>query len=178
MFVGRSVQNQKDYRLLHIELLAYARYMSQQEKTLSGTNPAVESSSSPFWSKNSPRTFLPRLLNALLWLVFCSMAGTGLLLAFRLPAGSRGGRGLSALGLSRHEWGDFHTWLSYAFLALTFTHLALHWRWFWHIAARKRRWPLVLGLGAGIALLLALALQPVRSHGTQNGAPHHERGNR
>ena len=178
MFVGRSVQNQKDYRLLHIELLAYARYMSQQEKTLSGTNPAVESSSSPFWSKNSPRTFLPRLLNALLWLVFCSMAGTGLLLAFRLPAGSRGGRGLSALGLSRHEWGDFHTWLSYAFLALTFTHLALHWRWFWHIAARKRRWPLVLGLGAGIALLLALALQPVSSQRTSNEAPHHERANK
>ncbi len=111
------------------------------------------------------RSMIPRILNALLWLVFCSMSGTGLLLAFRLPPGSRGGQGLSAAGLSRHEWGDIHTWLSYAFLALILTHLALHWRWFWQVAARRKAWPLLAGLGAGILLLLLLALQPVKHGG-------------
>lgn len=125
--------------------------------------------------KPSARSVLPRILNALLWLVFCSMSGTGLLLAFRLPPGSRGGQGLSAAGLSRHEWGDIHTWLSYAFLVLILTHLALHWRWFWQVAARRRTWPLLLGLGAGILLLAWLALQPVEKGGRHGGGPHAEK---
>ncbi len=108
------------------------------------------------------RSTIPRILNALLWLVFCAMSGTGLLLAYRLPPGSRGGRGLSALGLGRHEWGDIHTWLSYAFLTLIVLHLALHWRWFWQVAARRRSWPLLVGIGVGLALMLWLIFQPVR----------------
>ena len=108
------------------------------------------------------RSTIPRILNALLWLVFCAMSGTGLLLAFRLPPGSRGGHSLSAVGLSRHEWGDIHTWLSYVFLTLIAIHLALHWRWFWQVAARRRSWPLLLGIGAGLALMMWLIFQPVR----------------
>jgi hypothetical protein len=121
--------------------------------------------------KPSIRTLAPRVLNALLWLVFCAMAGTGLLLAFRLPPGSRGGRGLTALGMSRHEWGDIHTWLSYGFLALVLIHMALHWRWFWQIAARRRSWPLLAGVGAGLAIMAALTLQPVAKRG-RGGADH------
>ena len=64
------------------------------------------------------RSVVPRALNALMWLVFCGMAGPGLLLAFRLPPGSRGGARLTALGWVRHDWGDVHTWFSYVFLAL------------------------------------------------------------
>lgn len=125
-------------------------------------------------NRPSFRTLLPRILNALLWLVFCAMAGTGLLLAFRLPPGSRGGRGLSAWGMSRHEWGDWHTWLSYAFLALILVHLVLHWRWFWQVASRKKAWPLMLGFGTGLLLLAVLALQPVTTNGgTGNGSPQH-----
>ena len=124
------------------------------------------------------RSTLPRILNALLWLVFCGMSGTGLLLAFRLPPGSRGGQGLSAAGLSRHEWGDIHTWLSYVFLALMLAHLVIHWRWFWQVAAKKRSWPLILGVGLGLVLLAVLALQPVdkregRGEGNRHGQQAH-----
>jgi len=149
-------------------ILAYAHFMPPQANR-SGSDPGTPEPPRPTPGKFSVRTFTPRLLNALLWLVFCSMAGTGLLLAFRLPPGSQGGRGLSAWGLSRHEWGDLHTWLSYGFLALILTHLALHWRWFWQVAARKKRWPLLLGFGAGLALLLALTLQPVKEGGKHQG---------
>lgn len=107
------------------------------------------------------RTNLGRVLNGLLWLVFCGMAGTGLLLDFRLPPGSRGGAGLQAMGWGRHDWGSLHTWLAYAFLALVAFHLLLHWRWLWQVAARKRSWPLVLGVGAGLALVIVLVFQPV-----------------
>jgi len=127
----------------------------------------------PVPQKSGRRSVLPKILNGLLWLVFCAMAGTGLLLAFRLPPGSRGGQGLSALGMTRHDWGDVHTWLSYAFLALILIHLLLHWRWFWQVAARKKRWPLVIGFGAGLALLLALSLQPVEKRGKTDEPARH-----
>jgi hypothetical protein len=117
----------------------------------------------------SSRSLVPRVLNALLWLVFCAMAGTGLLLAFRLPPGSQGGAGLTAMGWGRHEWGDVHTWLSYAFLALIAAHLALHWRWFWQVAAKKHAWPLVVGIGAGLLLMMWLAFQPVEQRGKGKG---------
>ena len=120
-------------------------------------------------AKRSNRTVLPRVWNASLWLVMCALAGTGLLLAFRLPPGSRGGRGLSVLGWGRHDWGDLHTWLSYGFLALMIVHLGLHWRWFWQIAARKRSWPLLLGFGAGIALIVTFLFLPVRDDGRGEG---------
>lgn len=102
-----------------------------------------------------------RILNLLLWLVTCALAGTGLLMVFRLPPGSRGGRGLSALGMTRHEWGDVHTWLSYGFLVLVFLHLAVHWRWLWQFASRRRALPMIAGIGVGLALCLAFLLLPV-----------------
>lgn len=119
---------------------------------------------------------MPRVLNGLLWLVFCGMSGIGLLLAFRLPPGSRGGQGLSVLGLGRHEWGDWHTWLGYAFLALVAVHLAMHWRWFWQVAARKRGWPLVAGFGVGVALMVVLLFQPVSRGGKHSGGGPEHRG--
>lgn len=98
------------------------------------------------------------------------MAGTGLLLAFRLPSGSRGGRGLSALGMGRHEWGDVHTWISYVFIGLIVLHLILHWRWLWQFASRRNPWPILGGLGAGLVLLIALLFVPVeRGNGDGQG---------
>jgi cytochrome b561 len=108
------------------------------------------------------RKWLPKGANMLLWLLFCAMSGTGLLLAYRLPPGSRGGHGLSVFGWARHEWGDLHYWISFAFLALIFIHMALHWRWFWQIAAKRRAWPLFAGMGAGLALIIALCCMPVK----------------
>lgn len=111
------------------------------------------------------RSSVARVLNMLLWLVFCGMAGTGLLIAFRLPPGSRGGAGLASLGWTRHQWGDLHTWLSYAFLALVGIHLVLHWRWLWQVAGKKRPWPLLAGVGLGVVLIVGLLFLPVEKRG-------------
>lgn len=104
---------------------------------------------------------LNRVLNVLLWVCFSAMSGIGFLLAFRLPSGSRGGRGYSALGLTRHEWGDIHAWLGYSFVLMVLIHLAMHWRWLWKAASKKRPLWMLSGLGVGIILILAIALQPV-----------------
>lgn len=107
------------------------------------------------------RKWIPRVSNLLLWLLFCIMAGTGLLLAYRLPPGSRGGKGLSSLGWTRHDWGGLHQWISFAFLVLVIAHMFLHWRWFWQVACRKRAWPLLVGIFAGLVLLFGIFCLPV-----------------
>jgi hypothetical protein len=113
----------------------------------------------------------PRALNLMLWLNVCALTGTGMLLAWRLPPGSRGGRGLSALGLDRHGWGDIHMWLGYAFGALILVHLAVHWRWLWQFASRRRAWPMLAGLGLGLLLVVALILLPVVKSDRGHDAP-------
>jgi hypothetical protein len=72
--------------------------------------------------------------------------GTGSLLAFRLPPGSSGGAGLVVLDMTRHEWGAWHTWIGYAFLALIAIHLDLHWKWLWRVAAGSKSWRSFLDL--------------------------------
>ncbi len=60
---------------------------------------------------------LMRVINLLLYLSFCGLVGTGALLTWKLVPGSRGGGGLTALDMSRHEWGDIHFWLGVAIIA-------------------------------------------------------------
>ena len=38
------------------------------------------------------KNLIHRVLNLLLYIAFCAMVGTGLLMAYRLPPGNRGGR--------------------------------------------------------------------------------------
>src|SRR5690606_63045 len=57
---------------------------------------------------------------------FLALASTGILMYLVLPAGS--GRDM-VWGLTRHEWGDIHFWVSMTFLALIGVHFILHWNW-------------------------------------------------
>ncbi len=132
----------------------------------------------------SRRTLYPRVLNLLLCFVFCALAATGLLLALRLPPGSRGGHGLTVLGFDRHGWGDIHTWVSWGFLVLIALHLAVHWRWLWQVAARRTSIPLLLELGAGLALIIIPLVLPLEKrernweHNESGGGEgHRRRGN-
>lgn len=116
------------------------------------------------------KTWFSRILNLALWLVGSVLAATGLILAFRLPPGSRGGQGLSLGGWGRHDWGDLHTWLSYAAIALVAAHLLIHSRWLWVVAC-QRRWPrLLAGILLGLALPVAALFWPVARDGDH--APH------
>lgn len=107
------------------------------------------------------KLLIRRVLNLLLYLSFCFMIGSGLLLAYRLVPGRRGGQGLEMLGWSRHDWGDLHTWIAYFFMALIVVHLAMSWTWLVKCAAQGRFWRLVIGLLAGLAIIAAFLLLPV-----------------
>lgn len=109
-----------------------------------------------------------RVVNLLLYLTGCVMVGTGFLMAWRIPPGSRGGHGIEALGLGRHDWGDIHLFTGLAVIALTIAHLALNTAWLRIIAARRKRWPLAAGLGLGLVIILAITFLPL-THREERG---------
>jgi hypothetical protein len=116
------------------------------------------------------KLWLNRIVDFLLWIAICLMLATGFILRYRLPPGSRGGRGLAIWDWSRHDWGDLHTWLAYTVCALVVIHLVLHWRWLMTIAWPRLKWPVIAGLLAGILLALSAWWLPVEQNGSGENA--------
>lgn len=101
------------------------------------------------FSKNA----VARAINALLFLGGCFLAGSGWLLDQRLPHGrGTGGGRITLLGMNRHDWGAWHTWVGYAVVGLVVVHLALHGRWLIKIAAAQKPWRLALGFALGLTI--------------------------
>ncbi len=122
------------------------------------------------------------LIDAVALASFLFLIATGLLVRYVLPAGSGGiegyGTGWRAAarpvslvwGLSRHEWGDIHFWISVVFLLVIAAHLFIHWRGivasFRGKGCRESRFQAAIGVGA-LAGLLALAIALVASPARQ-----------
>ena len=84
------------------------------------------------------------------------IVATGLLMAYRIPAGRGLGHSVTLAGLTRHEWGTIHFYLALGFLALVVFHLAMHWRWIWSLARGQN--PRASGWRGPAFILLTLAL--------------------
>ena len=112
------------------------------------------------------------ILNAVLYLAFCGLAGTGLLLEFRLCEDSHG----RVLGIAAEDWGDIHEWTAYTFTAILALHLALHWAWIRNLAT-KHAWATALAVAAGVCLVLGPLLAPERAagHGSHGPGPRETR---
>ena len=115
------------------------------------------------------KILIRRLLNFVLYVAFCAMIGTGLLLAYRLPPGNRGGRGLTILEMDRHEWGNVHLWIAYVVVAAVIAHLLMNWTWLTKIAASMKPWRLWGGLLLGIGIIVVLLLLPVNTERLPKG---------
>ena len=102
----------------------------------------------------------------------CFITGSGLLIHYRLVPGSRGGHGLSLLGLSRHEWGTYHLWGAYLLLFLVLVHMVLNFTFIKNVIAAKRTW-VVISLGLiGAAIILAFLLLPIERTGGDDSQGH------
>jgi hypothetical protein len=44
------------------------------------------------------------------------------------PEGQRSGRALLLFGLSKHQWSEFHTWVSFLALGITILHIIVDWK--------------------------------------------------
>jgi len=114
------------------------------------------------------RNPINRVLNLALYLLGCFMLGTGWVMWQRLPRGSgyrnRAGPADHAdnaiLGLTRHEWGDWHLYAGLALVALSILHLLMNWTWMVKIAASSKAWPLIVGLAAGLVVIAFFVLIP------------------
>lgn len=111
------------------------------------------------------------VVDVAMFAAMCFITGTGLLVHYRLPPGFMGGHGLTALGLSRHEWGIYHLWIAYFLLFLVFVHLVLNYAFVRNCIAAKKTW-IVIGMGLiGLAFLSALLLVPIERSGDVSYRP-------
>lgn len=81
------------------------------------------------------RTLVNLLVDLSAALLFLGMLATGFILRFPLPPGTN--KALSLWGLTRHQWGGIHFWISGALLAVLLVHLALHWQWVVTVVSRQ-----------------------------------------
>jgi hypothetical protein len=120
------------------------------------------------------KTWLRRIVDLGLYLSFCFIVGSGLLIQFKLVPGSQGGRGLSVMGMGRHDWGELHFYVGLLFMAFVIVHLILSWGWLVRVAASKKLWPILLGIGLGLFLIAGIYFQPVERnvHGENEHTDH------
>jgi hypothetical protein len=116
-------------------------------------------------SKNLPKINL--VIDAIMLIVLMLMAGLGFLIKYVLLPGYQrnaiyeGDVELYFMGLTRHDWGTIHLWLSLFFLFLMLVHIVLHWKMivciFRQMVSRKKnRRVLAVCLGC-VALFFGLA---------------------
>jgi hypothetical protein len=73
------------------------------------------------------RTLLNLIIDLVAAFLFLAMIGTGYLIRFPLPPGTN--KALSLWGLTRHQWGEIHCWISLGLLSILAVHFVLHWQW-------------------------------------------------
>lgn len=103
------------------------------------------------------------IVDILSFVALVMMISTGTLLEFTLPTRSGGA---SVWGLTRHQWGDLHFYISVMFLTLMSAHLITHIRYIKYVfmgsSSREQNYRLAIGM-VGLSALLALAVAPVVS---------------
>jgi len=72
------------------------------------------------------RFFDNLLIDLIAAALMIGMLATGYVLRFPLPPGTN--KDLTLWGLTRHQWGDVHFWISLGLIAVILLHLCLHWQ--------------------------------------------------
>ena len=83
------------------------------------------------------RTLLNVLIDIAAASLFLAMIATGYILRFPLPPGTN--KSAALWGLTRHEWGTIHSWISFALLGVIFLHVVLHWQWIVSVIGKRLR---------------------------------------
>jgi hypothetical protein len=81
------------------------------------------------------RTIVNLIVDLTAAVLLLAMIATGYLLQFPLPPGTN--KALSLWGLTRHQWGEIHFWISLGLLTMLAVHLVLHWRWLVNVIRQR-----------------------------------------
>ncbi len=112
------------------------------------------------------------IVDVLMFVSMCFLAGTGLLIHYRLIPGSQGGEGLTLLGLGRHDWGAYHLLCAYFLLSLVVVHLVLNFAFIKNIIVSKMRWTAIVLCLAGICIAIFFLLAPIERTEDAGGKGH------
>ena len=114
------------------------------------------------------------LVDIAAFISFIFVVSTGVLMRYVLPP--RSGQSVEIFGMSRHEWGDIHFYITFVFLAILSIHLILHWRFIRNIfhgrikeAGISRLILGLVGLLAVLAVAVAPFIVPIEDSGTTQG---------
>lgn len=102
------------------------------------------------------RGILRLIFRVLLWASFGLMIGLGLLMAYGLIPGIRGGQASEMIGWDKFVSTAADGVLGRVFFSLSAVNLVLIWGWLIHCAARLDFWRLFEGIFAGVAIVGAL----------------------
>lgn len=104
-----------------------------------------------------------KIIDLLSFISLTLMISTGTLLRFTLPPRSGGDE---VWGFTRHDWGNFHYYISLTFLLLMTAHLFTHIKYIKSVitgkASTEKSYRIAIGV-VGIITLIALAFSPVTS---------------
>jgi len=117
------------------------------------------------WSKDKAKLNL--FIDAIMLVLLMAIAGLGFLIKYVLVPGYKRNElynsnvELYYMGLTRHEWGSIHLWLSFIFLFLMLLHIILHWKMikciFSHMVTGKASRIVIAVFIGTIALFFALS---------------------
>ena len=104
---------------------------------------------------------LIKLVDIAAFISFVFVVSTGILMRYVLPP--RSGQATEIFGMSRHEWGDVHFYITSLFLAILSIHLILHWHFIQNLFQGRIKVVgasrVLLGL-VGLFAVLAIAIAP------------------
>jgi len=113
------------------------------------------------------RSIIVKIIDLLSFGALTLMVSTGVLVEFTLPPGSGGDH---VWGLTRHDWGNIHFYLSLAFLLLITSHLITHIKFIKMVmtgkASAEKNYRIAFGV-LGLIALITLALAPITSPVTE-----------
>lgn len=106
------------------------------------------------------RTLLNLLVDLAVAFVLLGMLVTGYVIKFPLPPGTN--KDWILWGMTRHQWGEIHFWISLVFSVLIVVHVCLHWTWIVTVVRQRLGLPKssphrVLPDGWWVVLMLAIA---------------------
>lgn len=61
-------------------------------------------------------------------LIFWTISALSGIILYLAPSGQRAGQAILLFGLDKHEWSEFHTWLSFLALGITILHVIIDWK--------------------------------------------------
>ncbi len=111
------------------------------------------------------KIYVKKYVDLLLYFSLSFITATGLLMEYRLVPGSKGGRGLSLFGLSRHEWGEWHFYASCVMVAMVCIHLFLNFRFIKAIISNQNTLKLLTMALPALVLILIFMLTPLEKGG-------------